>query len=108
MKTRQLHDSKQTTIKITNDTGEFEIDDIKDIIGTFETSAKSKNHNIQTMVRILTAIGIRTVKFFSGDWKLQEYEEYLDGKVAETGKFEKISYIEVTVIKSFGIADYFA
>jgi hypothetical protein len=45
---------------------------------------------------------------FSGDWKLEEYEEYWAGKVAETGKFEKISYIEVTVIKAVGYDDYFA
>jgi hypothetical protein len=52
LKTRMLADAKQTTIKITNDKGEFEIDDIKGIIETFEKTAKSKNNNIKTMVRI--------------------------------------------------------
>jgi hypothetical protein len=108
LKTRMLADAKQTTIKITNDKGEFEIDDIKGIIETFEKTAKSKNNNIKTMVRIPTILGPRTVKSVSGDWKLDDYEEYWAGKVAETGKFEKISYIEVTVIKANGYDDYFS
>jgi hypothetical protein len=40
LKKRMLADAKQTTIKITNDKGEFEIDDIKGIIETFEKTAK--------------------------------------------------------------------
>ena len=108
IKTRMLADAKQTTIKITNDKKEFEVDDIKGIVDSFEASANKKGDTLKTIVRIPTILGPRTVKIFSGDWKLEEYEEYWTGKVAETGKFEKISYIEVTVIKAVGYDDYFA
>jgi hypothetical protein len=113
LKTRMLADVKQTAIKITNDKGEFEIDDIKGIVETtsFEkTGAKSnKNNNIKTIVRIPTILDPRTVKSISGEWKkTDDYEEYWAGKVAETGKLQKISYIEVTVIKTNGYDDYFS
>jgi hypothetical protein len=108
LKTRMLADAKQTTINITNDNGEFEIDEIQGIVDSFEASANKKGDNLKTIVRIPTILGPRTVKMFSGDWKLEEYEEYWSGKVAENGKFEKISYIEVTVIKAVDYNDYFA
>jgi hypothetical protein len=98
----------KTTIKITNDKKEFEVDDIKGIVDSFEASANKKGDTLKTIVRIPTILGPRTVKILYGDWKLEEYDEYWASNVAETGKFEKISYIEVTVIKAVGYDDYFA
>jgi hypothetical protein len=59
-------------------------------------------------VRIPTILGPRTAKAYSGDWKLEEYDEYLKSRVAETGKFEKLPYIEVTVFKELEKKDYFS
>jgi hypothetical protein len=108
IKTRNLADSKQSTIKITNNKGEFEIDEIKGIVETFEKQARDRNQVIKTVVRIPTILGPRTAKAYSGDWKLEEYDEYLKSRVAETGKFEKLPYIEVTVFKELEKKDYFS
>jgi|SaaInlStandDraft_4_1057021.scaffolds.fasta_scaffold04614_3 hypothetical protein len=99
MKERIFNDSKQMTYKIMPSKGNFEIDEIENILNSVNNSAISAGHNIQTMVRIPTLLGPRTVKMFSGELNLQQYEDYFEGKVAETGKFEKIAYIEFTILK---------
>ena len=99
MKTRTLHDSKQTTLKLTTSKPFFEIDDVYGLLNQFESTARQNNQNIQTMIRIPTLLGPRTVKMFSGDLKLQEYEDYFEGRVSESGKFKQITYLEIIVIK---------
>ncbi len=108
MKTRQLYDAKQTTLKLSKPKGQIKLDEVSGILNKFEATALKGKHNTQTMVRLPTILGPRTFKMFSGELNFDKYNEYMDGKVEETSKFEELSYIEVTVMKSFGIEDYFA
>jgi hypothetical protein len=97
LKTRQFRDSKQTTMKVTTNKKYFKVSDIHGLLKQFESVTAEQN--IQTMVRVPTILGPRTVKMFSGDLQLEEYEDYLRDKVAEVGKFNKITYLEITVLK---------
>jgi hypothetical protein len=97
IRTRNLLETKETTIKITNDKNSFEIHEIKDIVEKLEKDARAQGKEITTIVRIPAIIGMRTVRGLNGVWYLDEYEEYLEGKVEDVSKFEKLAYFEITV-----------
>jgi hypothetical protein len=93
LRTRNLLETKETTIKITNSKDSFEIHEIKVIVEKMERDARAQGKEITTIVRI----GVRTVRGLNGVWYLHEYEQYLEGKVEDISKFEQLAYFEITV-----------
>ena len=85
---------KQTTLKISKKKGRIDYEEIEGILTQFEKAADS---NVQTLVRVPTAIGIRTVKSFGNQLSADDYEDYFVNKVSDTSKFTEFEYIEITV-----------
>ena len=108
IKRRNLHDARQTTLAVKKQSGKaFDLDDVRAFLTQFDEDAAKSKREIKTVVRLPTVHGIRTLKGIVGEAKYDEFVDYLDGKVKETSKFEAMEYIELTVIKSLGVEDYF-
>ena len=108
IKRRNLHDARQTTLAVKKQSGKaFDLDDVRAFLTQFDEDAAKSKREIKTVVRLPTVNGIRTLRGIVGDAKYEEFEEYADEKVEEPAKFEVMEYIELTVIKTLGVEDYF-
>lgn len=69
-----------------------DIDSIKN-----ELEKKTGSENV--LIRGLNGIGFTTLKGYNQDYDDHDYEDYFNGRVAETDKFSKFFQLEITIKK---------
>jgi hypothetical protein len=101
LKTKTYVDSKQTTFQMvrSDKTPKISVKDIRKIVSDLETKANKQNNNIKIAIRGLNPEKYHTLKGFSTDLRIVDFEDYLRGKVKDTSKFEFFSQVEVTILK---------
>jgi hypothetical protein len=93
---------KQKVMKVTRvDKKSMDINDAKDFITSLMEGADKKFKQYKMMVRGLYPDGMWTIKpFDSPNLNLMDHDEYVDGKVASTSKFQKIFQMQVFITYS--------
>ena len=93
MKSRQLHNAKQTTLAVRKRSGEaFDLDDVRAFLTQFDEESVKGKRDIKMAVRLPTVEGICTLRGFVGEAKYDKFVEYLEGTVEEPGMFEVMEY----------------
>ena len=92
----------QTTISIKRKDGKPQIDvpELKALYEGLINEAKKKGDNIQVVVRAKNIEKMHTFKGWNDpNINIESFEDYLDGRVKETEKFEKFYEIQFTIKK---------
>ena len=72
----------------------FKTKDIKDILAT----VSKHGPNAKIMIRALNADKWNTLKGFSTDLNIEDFEDYYKNKVSHTSKFEYFTQVEVSIL----------
>lgn len=82
--------------------GKFDIGnkDIEHILEGIEEEAEKNNERVKIMIRGLNIDKWFTLKTFSQDINLLDDDDYYNGKVKESSKFEKFGDLRITVMRS--------
>jgi hypothetical protein len=100
IKTVQVGKVKQTTVQMSRtDKKTLSIDDIAEIAKSIQSQADKKKENIKMMIRGLNIDKWYTIKNFDHDLNADEIDEYLDGQVHDTHKFNDFFQIHVTIYR---------
>lgn len=75
------------------------IADISDLIDGLQQQATNKNEEIRILVRALAIDGMKTLKGFSTDLMIDEFEDYYRNSVQDPTKFGFFSNIQITIEK---------
>lgn len=100
IKSRKRPDSVQNVFQITRTDKQatISVQDIRNFVSTMETKAKNKKKNVKIALRALNPEKYHTLKGFSTDLQIQDFDDYLKNKVKDTSKFEFFSQLEITVL----------
>jgi hypothetical protein len=100
IKTTKVSKVKQTTVQLSRtDKKNLSIDDIAEIAKSIQTQADKKKEKIKMMIRGLNIDKWYTVKSFDSDLNADEIDDYLDGQVHDTNKFNDFFQIHVTIYR---------
>lgn len=94
-------DSTATTIIVRRSNGDksIDVDEIHNLVDGIEDGARRSKQNVKVMIRAMTPSGMFTFKTYKGVLNIEDFEQYLEGRVSSTAKFEKCAYVEVTILK---------
>jgi hypothetical protein len=98
---KTLGKSKEIILKITRkDAKIMNPKEVKTLVNELITGGEEKYENFKIRVRVLTPVQWFTVKGFSDpELRLEDVEEYLDGKVHETKHLGSFYQLEVSMIR---------
>jgi len=86
--------TRSTKSKRTNEDKEIDVYEVRNMLANIQ---KSLGPDAKIMVRAMNVQRLFTFKSFKSDeLNMMDFEEYYENKVADTEKFEKFSYVEIT------------
>lgn len=94
----RVGNARKRTVKITKPKGTLTTNDIVGIFNNVRAKYANNNaHNKKFMIRAMAPDGLKTFKGYYTDFDIQDVEDYYEGKVKDPHKFDKFSYVEVSV-----------
>jgi hypothetical protein len=76
----------------------FTVQDIVDLNNTLKEEEKATG--FKYFIRGLNVTRWNTFKSYDGDLEIEEYEDYYEGKVEDTTKFEKIFKLQIQLYET--------
>lgn len=73
------------------------IADIIDLVDGLQAKADEKKNNIRILVRALAIDGMKTLKGYTTNLMIQEFEDYYKNSVKDATKFGFFSNIQITI-----------
>jgi hypothetical protein len=97
LKSTDVGKSKQSTIMFSrNDNLQMEADEVKGIYESIKTKAeKDKTKKVKFAIRALVGDKYATLKRLDSELDVQDFEEYYEGRVQDSTKFEKFSQVQL-------------
>jgi predicted transcriptional regulator len=91
--TKNIGKAVKKTYQVTKK-GNLKSEHIKDILATISKG----NTDVKIMIRALNADKWNTLKGFSTELNIEDFEDYYKNKVSDTSKFEYFTQVEVSIL----------
>ena len=92
--TKKIGKATKKSYQITKK-GNIKVNDVKDILATLTKGGT----DAKIMIRGLNADKWNTLKGYSTDLNIEDFEDYYKNKVSDTSKFEYFTQLEISVFK---------
>jgi hypothetical protein len=99
VKTINHYDCIEKTMKIYISDKDISIGDVQAVLKSLRKQAKILNSEIKIMLRVMTPLGIVTLKHFNSCLRLPNKEYKYDYKAVNDCLYDTYEYIEITVLK---------
>jgi hypothetical protein len=76
---------------------DFEVEDVENLLLAIESKARKAGKEAKVKIRGLTPLRWYTFKGFDDVLRLDDYDDYFNGRVKNTEKFGKISQLDIVI-----------
>lgn len=101
MRTRKFVDCIETTVQIVRKDEKpiMNVDDVQELLDGLQKAADAKNDTVRILIRVMAIDGMKTIKGFTTDLLIDQFEDYYRNAVKDATKFKYFSQIEITIEK---------